>query len=375
MKQIYPSYYPNFQCIAGACTDSCCIGWEIGIDEETLEKYHSFSGALGEQVRRGLEEKEGAAYFRLKNGRCPMLTGENLCRLILEEGEGVLCEICREHPRFHNRFGEKKESGLGLCCEAAARLILEEKSPLSLLESEIDEENDNAFSLSPCFDVLKRARNAIFTLLRKDTELKNVLGILSAMAQDLQEGLMMSDEEKLRRVVLQYDNIQNPEDFCVGLGQALGVDEQEKEAVWRGILDFFLTLTPLDYGWHERLRRVRRALPKLLENRREFLRENFSMDKEQRRIAEYFIYRYFLQAEFDGDLLSKVSLTVVSCLMIGLLEQEKKSESGKLGIEERVECVKAYSKEIEYSQENMESLAEGFWTESCFSLPALLAVL
>ena len=33
-----PFYYKEFHCIADACKDSCCIGWEIDIDEETARR-------------------------------------------------------------------------------------------------------------------------------------------------------------------------------------------------------------------------------------------------------------------------------------------------------------------------------------------------
>ena len=29
----YPDYYEKFSCIAGACEDTCCAGWEIDIDD------------------------------------------------------------------------------------------------------------------------------------------------------------------------------------------------------------------------------------------------------------------------------------------------------------------------------------------------------
>ena len=34
-----PDYYDTFKCKANLCTDNCCIGWEIDIDENTYEKY------------------------------------------------------------------------------------------------------------------------------------------------------------------------------------------------------------------------------------------------------------------------------------------------------------------------------------------------
>ena len=32
-----PDYFKEFSCIAGACKDSCCLGWEIDIDEDSYE--------------------------------------------------------------------------------------------------------------------------------------------------------------------------------------------------------------------------------------------------------------------------------------------------------------------------------------------------
>ena len=36
-----PSYYKDFRCIASDCTENCCIGWEIDVDEDTLAYYKS----------------------------------------------------------------------------------------------------------------------------------------------------------------------------------------------------------------------------------------------------------------------------------------------------------------------------------------------
>ena len=43
-----PHYYTQFRCIAGECTDTCCAGWQIVIDERTLGKYKSDKSPFGE---------------------------------------------------------------------------------------------------------------------------------------------------------------------------------------------------------------------------------------------------------------------------------------------------------------------------------------
>ena len=39
MKLFAPEYYKDFVCIADRCKHSCCVGWEIDVDKDTLEKY------------------------------------------------------------------------------------------------------------------------------------------------------------------------------------------------------------------------------------------------------------------------------------------------------------------------------------------------
>lgn len=124
MKQLIPHFYPNFACIASRCSDSCCIGWEIDIDPDTADYYRScitdgdlFSSQLSQKICW-----EFPAHFLLKeDDRCPFLNQDNLCEIYIHLGEQALCEICDQHPRFHEWFGDYKESGLGLCCEEAVR--------------------------------------------------------------------------------------------------------------------------------------------------------------------------------------------------------------------------------------------------------------
>ena len=128
-----PDYYRDFHCIASRCRHTCCAGWEIDIDEEALQRYLSEQGLLGEKLRASIET-EGTPRFRLdERERCPFLTEENLCELILERGEEALCQICRDHPRFRNFWTGRIEIGLGLVCEEAARLILTREKPMELV--------------------------------------------------------------------------------------------------------------------------------------------------------------------------------------------------------------------------------------------------
>ena len=53
----------------------------------------------------------------------------------------MLCDICREHPRFYNLTARGKEVGIGAACEAAADIILNSVDYKSMSElCEFDEE-------------------------------------------------------------------------------------------------------------------------------------------------------------------------------------------------------------------------------------------
>ena len=123
MKLYAPVYYKEFQCIADRCEHSCCIGWEIDVDNEALEKYKSLKHCYGEVIRDSISTDETAHFTLGEHERCPHLDERGLCKIILNVGEDYLCDICREHPRFYN-YTDVAEVGIGMSCAEAARLIL-----------------------------------------------------------------------------------------------------------------------------------------------------------------------------------------------------------------------------------------------------------
>ena len=39
MRYTKPHFYDTFECLADRCPDTCCAGWQIVIDEDSLDKY------------------------------------------------------------------------------------------------------------------------------------------------------------------------------------------------------------------------------------------------------------------------------------------------------------------------------------------------
>ncbi len=164
MKIIKPNYYQQFKCIASSCKHNCCIGWEIDIDEDTLHYYQSIPGDFGLRLKENIALEETPHFILAPNDRCPFLSNHNLCSIISEFGEDALCAICADHPRFRNEFANRTELGLGLCCEAAGRLILGQTEKTTFIEDQAEDE-----TFSPEEQAFLQLRERIFSILQDRT--------------------------------------------------------------------------------------------------------------------------------------------------------------------------------------------------------------
>lgn len=124
MKLYAPAYYKDFACIADRCTHSCCIGWEIDVDADTLDFYQTLEGDYASTIRDSIAYGDTPHFALAAHDRCPHLDKQGLCRIINAYGQDALCEICREHPRFYHQTPHGMEAGLGLACEEACRTVL-----------------------------------------------------------------------------------------------------------------------------------------------------------------------------------------------------------------------------------------------------------
>ena len=79
-------------------------------------------------------------------------------------------------------------------------------------------------------------------------------------------------------------------------------------------------------------------------------------------IAVYFIFRYLLKAVYDGDILSPLLFTYFAVKTIKLCDILAWLENNQtLTTQNRIVSAKLFSKEIEYSTENMDAIYDWFW--------------
>ena len=359
MKIRKPDYYDRFQCIAGACSDSCCIGWEIDVDGERQDTYRSVKGEIGERLKQCIDWEEGHFILQGKEERCPFLNKDNLCDLIIELGEDSLCDICREHPRYYEWYDDMIETGVGLCCEAAAKLVLEspEKADFCMCE-EPNETSEGLESDDPeVIEVLIKARETAYAILQdRSQSIWKRLKIFLAYIGELQDALDFEDLDEIEESAEYYLN-------AIWEG-----DESEPECVdaYTTILDFCEKLDPIDESWPTRLNGLRKQVNdvnKFAEAEQTMLNASVDRSYEYEHMAVYFVYRYFMKCRTDCDVYSRGCLAVFFVLLVRMLDTATYMETGKLSKEDRVMHAKDCSKEIEYSEENLALLADLFWKE------------
>ena len=129
MKNYQLNYYPLFKCVAGECKHTCCAGWEMLIDADSLCAYKNDDSAFREALNKGINYNK-SKFKSDGKGRCAFLNGDGLCDIIINLGENSLCQVCRDHPRFRSFFEDRTETGLGFCCEEATRIILSFKDKI-----------------------------------------------------------------------------------------------------------------------------------------------------------------------------------------------------------------------------------------------------
>ncbi len=294
-----PNYYSRFKCIADGCKHSCCIGWEICIDGITLEKYKPI-----QNIYSTVTECDGGHCFALRaDGRCPHLCDSGLCSIIISHGEDFLSDICKAHPRFYNYVGHgRTEVGLGISCEAACRLILENDRPFSLIKIDSCQGESDSCGADRPFDALS-VRDEIISASETDTCFDSVVSSLK---------------------------------------DAFKIPSLYTELEW---INRYLELEILDTGWAKLLSSAASIPPERKSHQGEF-------DIYYKRLLTYFVYRHVSTAESIDGLRARLAFAILSAEMIRLLF-EAGTEQSFAGL---LETARLYSSEIEYSEDNTAEL-------------------
>jgi lysine-N-methylase len=321
------SCFEGFECLAGACPDTCCAGWEVDLDTDTQKRYQEFPGPLGEKLRSLIRQEDGYTFFAMEQGKCPFLREDRLCDLILRGGEQLLSVTCREHPRFWEEYGDLQETCLAISCPEAARRLLEGPAELQVRETEEPGEEDWELD-EALLDRLLALRKTLFALARSSQPLEERFLLIEAQAEAFQAGLDGAPVRSDR-------------------GRSFGG------------MGFLRAMSHMEF--------TDKRLPALLERVPEdyFPSKRYtvfygSYAAQAENLLIYFLYRYVLRAVWDGQVLEKVRFCTSAVEAIFALGAGMPGDFR----ENLTEAAIRFGREVEHSDENLRLLYDWVCTES-----------
>lgn len=127
----------------GDCPATCCKGWLIPVDDDTLIKYNRLKGTDYIKYILSLREKSGIKCFNTNLKKCTFLDKDGLCSLQKKYGEEYLSEVCRIFPRTdYNIFRSCEDASVPvstlffeLSCPKVAELFVRNSNNMKIINS------------------------------------------------------------------------------------------------------------------------------------------------------------------------------------------------------------------------------------------------
>lgn len=381
MRYTKPHYYDEFACLAGSCPDTCCAGWQICIDENSLKRYAQVGGAIGSRVANSIDWEEGTF---LQHGRdCAFLNEEKLCDLYTELGSDFLCDTCRMYPRHVEEFDGLREMTLSLSCPEVARMMLTCAEPVRMISWETDEEEDS-FDDGEMdylfFTRLEDAREVIVSILQDrrfevEVRMEKVLSLAEEMQRCVEDGVEYEMDDLLEqyRKEWQAQLISQVKQVKLSRGEEQRMVRYERCCQEYTILLQIERLRPewgdvLQQMWNLLYADGKTAYQEICCAFDAFLGQSSQWQQLRQQIGEqlmlFFIQTYFCGAVYDGEIAAKVRLADFSVRWIQELvlscwvENRRLGKKRLLSMEEVIEMAWCYAREVEHSDVNLEILED-----------------
>lgn len=373
MEYTIPHYFDRFRCVAAECEDTCCAGWAIMIDEDSLEKYKNYPEPFGKRLRNSIDWKKGS--FCQYEGRCAFLNRDNLCDLHLEAGEQMLCDTCRDYPRHMEEFEGVREGSLSLSCIEAAKIILGCEEPVQFIHFEDDVEDEEYEDFDYLlYTKLVDARTVIIKVLQnRELDISVRVSMVLQLAKEIQDAV---EQQEMFRIDEAIEKI-TADDVTLDYKR----EQMDLCATMRKMFRVFQKLEVLNADWPEYVKKTEIALFRegrmaYLENRRAFnKRKDTKFDVWVEQLMVYFVFTYFCGAVYDNAVLAKMQTAIVTTILIQELVMARWIESGEIDFETFVDTAHRVSREIEHSDINLIRLEKMFEKTDVFQVEELLQIL
>ena len=390
MQITRPDYYKEFSCIAGACPDTCCAGWQIVIDEKSLKKYQHLKGPFRNRLHNDINWKEHV--FRQYNRRCAFLNDDNLCDIYSEAGKRMLCDTCRKYPRHIEEFEGLREYSLSLSCPEAARILLckKEKTHFQTAQVPSEEENYEVFDYL-LFTALEDTRDYLLEVIQnRQIPMRLRMWKLLAAASDFQLCLDRNELFKWEEIRERHLASGFGEEFTTKVQNRMyqtASSHQLLKEMWQA---FIPKMEVLCFGWHEFLKETLSTLyynaaeentssansnPLYQEHLADFSQAYPDWNIQEEQLLVYWIYTYFCGAVYDGEIFAKVKMAVVCTLLIHELDVGTYLKNGRVFCpEDQISICYRFSRELEHSDLNLNAFEDLLAADKLFSLENMLRI-
>lgn len=362
MQYTIPHYYRKFRCTADKCEDTCCAGWQIMIDERTLKKYKRVKGAFGNRLHNSIDWQEGS--FHQYQGRCAFLDENNLCDIYSELGPDMFCKTCRNYPRHIEEFPNVREISLSLSCMEAGKLILGCEESVRFLTKETEKEEPESDSFDDfLYDKLLSMRESAIRILQNREEQASLrVALVLGLAHDGECKICKNCLFEVEDVCARYERKEAPERFR----KKMEPMKEEKSVRFRKMQELFQMLDGLEVlrkEWPIYVKELKEILYKDTQEyckaREQFREEVLQKMPYTEQLMVYFVFTYFCGGVYDGKGYSKMLLSVVSTLLIEELAMGVWMKQGEtLSFLDFVDVAHRFSREVEHSDENLETLEQ-----------------
>ena len=371
MLYVRPNYYNKFECVADRCEATCCAGWQIVIDEEARKRYQSESRAYGEVLRKGIDWTEGV-FLQDSHKRCAFLLENNLCEMYQQLGEESLCFTCANYPRHMEEFENLREITLTVSCPEVARILLEQKEPVTFVEEEIEVEEEEFEEFDPFFfSYLEDARKIMIAILQnRDLSVAVRMAVVHSMSIKMQEVIEESDLFDLADVFEIYEDETSFTNEVRDAEQKVQAFFDLEDSCFLYSKNVFEQLDELEHlsgDWEDYLNRCKMTLYgngptaycKMRERFTEYCKNELfngiSMDIILEQLLVYFVFAYFCGAVYDDNVKGKIRMTVDSVTVLYEMCMAKWAEqNGQLTGKDIKRILYRYSRELEHSDVNLE---------------------
>ena len=366
----YPNYYQRFSCIADQCDSTCCAGWEIVVDEDSIEKYLQVKSDFGHCLCNSIDFVEGI-FHQDSRKRCVFLKEDNLCDIYSQLGEAYLCYTCTQYPRHIEEFEAANEVSLSISCPEVASLILNCEEKVSFYEEDIEEDTEEYEEFDYLFyDILVDVRSIIFSLLQNRAfPIRDRMKLTIQLCYKVQGKINASEIFEVEEILATYQSM-SIENISIENDESAINDEMTPYYIIQSIIQHLFQLEALNEEWQPNLLKNQKLLYTRDENEYLELRKYFEqtyrveLERMEEQLQIYFVYSYLCGAVYDGELLSKYLLAYVTTIIIEELWFAKYLEQGnKLSNKDMQRVVYAYAREIEHSDQNLEILENMYQEE------------